>query len=200
MFSWPTLSPHILKEYPLTLGLISPDHLASPSLLLFNGQLFLCCPTLTPQGPGLGTGRAGMDQTWVPCHILGWYQLKFMCLLHSEVKQTVLSEFEAQKVLLQGHEQRPGGLCPKKLGPPWSVLAKHFLRPGWRVGSQCTWSDCAKFSDWLMMREQGVSLSVLTSRRPEPCALGHQLVNIFHLWRGGIHICKTTQRICTKYY
>ena len=35
MFSWPTLSPHILKEYPLTLGLISPDHLASPSLLLF---------------------------------------------------------------------------------------------------------------------------------------------------------------------
>lgn len=63
MYAWPTLSPHILREYPLTRGLISPGHLASPSLLLLNGQLFLCCPGLTPQGPGFRhrEGRPGSD-------------------------------------------------------------------------------------------------------------------------------------------
>ena len=41
-------------------------------------------------------------------------ELNFMCPTHSEAKQTKMSEFGAQKGLLQGHARRMGGLCPPK--------------------------------------------------------------------------------------
>ena len=38
---------------------------------------------------------------------------KFLCLMHSEAKQTKTLEFEAEKVLLQDEAGRMGGSCSK---------------------------------------------------------------------------------------
>lgn len=58
---------------------------------------------------------------------------------------------------------------------------------GW-VPRSAARSDCAKFSDWLMMREQGISLFCPCLQEPGALTLGHQIVNIFHLRRGEVHL------------
>ena len=53
-------------------------------------------------------------------------QDKFMCLMHSETKQTEQSEFGAGKVLLQGQERRIGGSGSKPLNSPMA-FEEEFL-------------------------------------------------------------------------
>ena len=54
-----------------------------------------------------------------------------MCLMHREVKQTEMSEFGAEKDLLQDHTRRwVAHVLKKTLSSP-RVLAKHFLKAGW---------------------------------------------------------------------
>lgn len=55
---------------------------------------------------------------------------KSMCPIHSEAKRMAMSEFWANKGLLQERIRRTGGLCSKKSQTPWKVSAKHFQRPG----------------------------------------------------------------------
>ena len=51
-----------------------------------------------------------------------------MCLMHREVKQTEMSEFGAEKDLLQDHTRRwMAHVLKKTLSSP-RVLAKHFLK------------------------------------------------------------------------
>ena len=51
---------------------------------------------------------------------------KFVCPMHSEVKQTKTSEFGAEKGSLQGHARGTGGSCPPKPQTPPRISAKHF--------------------------------------------------------------------------
>ena len=52
---------------------------------------------------------------------------KFVCLTHSEAKQTKTSEYRAEKVLLQGQARRMDGSCLKDLNSPM-VFGKEFLK------------------------------------------------------------------------
>ena len=52
---------------------------------------------------------------------------KFVCLMHSEAKQTETSEFGAEKGLLQGHAKKTGALCSKYPNSPM-VSGEEFLR------------------------------------------------------------------------
>ena len=53
---------------------------------------------------------------------------KFICLMHSEAKQTETQEFGAEKSSLQGHARRMGGLCPHKTPNSWKCFSKAVLK------------------------------------------------------------------------
>ena len=46
-----------------------------------------------------------------------------MCLMHKEAKPTKISEFEAEKSLLQSHAWRQVAFASET---PWTKIAKHF--------------------------------------------------------------------------
>ena len=50
--------------------------------------------------------------------------------MHSEAKQTEMSEFGAEKGLLQGHARRWGGSGPKKPQAPEGFQQSTFKKPG----------------------------------------------------------------------
>ena len=70
MSAWPTLSPHILKEYPLTLDSSVLVTWLPPPCFCSMASSFSVALASPHRVLDLGTGRAGLDQTRVLCHIL----------------------------------------------------------------------------------------------------------------------------------
>ena len=68
--------------------------------------------------------RASGAQYKQSMNVDGVTKAKFVCLIHSESKQTKTSEFGLEKGLLQGHARRMGGSCPPKPPTPERVSAK----------------------------------------------------------------------------
>ena len=58
---------------------------------------------------------------------------KFVCPMHSEAKQTKMSEFGADKGLLQGQAKSTGGFCSKDLNSPMVFRAEFLAKFGVRV-------------------------------------------------------------------
>ena len=61
---------------------------------------------------------------------------KFMCLTHSEAKQTETSGFGAEKGLLQGQARRMGGSCSKNPELPDGFWGEVFNRQNLGGGLQ----------------------------------------------------------------
>ena len=74
-----------------------------------------------------------------------------MCPTHSEAKQTEMSEFRAEKALLQDHTWR--WVAPAITSPK---LPKGFRQNTFKSqvggGDSHRVGNCAQFSDWLMVR------------------------------------------------
>ena len=109
---------------------------------------------------------------------------KFMCPMHSEVKQTKTSEFGPAKDLLQSEARRMGGSCSKTPNSPvifwWEVFIGNIWDEGYRV------------YDFLLIRLWWGSRVVLQ----EPCA--QPQVAILHLGEG-LSSYRITQRYCYVY-
>ena len=102
--------------------------------------------------------------------------------MHSEFKHREMSEFLAEKVLLQGHVSNWGGPCPKK---PWA--AREYQQSIFKIqvrqwGSQGMWSNCVQFSD-----DEGTGWchrNFISAEVPGGlglCAQSHQVANTFFL-------------------
>ena len=68
----------------------------------------------------------------------------------------------------------------------WRVLAKHFKSHIREEASQGTWSDHSRFSDWLMVREQGGG--TISPEAPGPGAMCSLSASILHLLES-FHMC-----------
>lgn len=79
-----------------------------------RGRRLLRCLTPVPTW-ATGTCR------WFP-------KPKFLCLRHSEARQTETQQFGAEKGSLQGHTWRMGGLCPHKTPNSWKCFSKAILK------------------------------------------------------------------------
>ena len=88
------------------------------------------------------------DQTHIPCIVRqilyhrttrevpcgNVIECKFVCLMHSEAKQTKRSEFGAVKDLLQGQARRMGDSCSKTPKLPDGFQGEVFIGKIWGEG------------------------------------------------------------------
>ena len=109
--------------------------------LFFHGSSY--CPSLCQTWAMSATSCKELA-AHVPCVV----EPKFMCLPHSEVKQTRKSEFGAEDGLLLDQARRTCGFCSKESS---MVFREEFLKAKYWMRVAGLWLS----SDWLVVTSQG---------------------------------------------
>ena len=146
--------------------------------------------------------RAKPKQTFCFLTSKGVVKLKFVCPTHSEAKQTEMSEFGAEKGLLQGPCKENRWLMLKRPELPNGFQGRSFYMQNWGGGRCCRVCNPPLIGWWWgnrMVFQESQSSAFWFQPVWGPHACAQPKVILLHLG-GGLSSCRRTQRYISNCY